>query len=411
MRVNGKRLWASLMEMAEIGPTAKGGCNRQALTSEDRRARDLFCEWARSLGCVVQIDQIGNIFARRNGTNFSLDPVLVGSHLDTQATGGKFDGVYGVLSGIEVLRTLHEANIITLRPIEIAVWTNEEGCRFAPAMLGSGVMAGAYDLEFAYSRSDASGVLLGHALMEAGYRGELRAEPRPYHAMFEAHIEQGPILEKTGTMIGVVTGIQGAYWLDITLSGTSAHAGPTPMELRRDPWYAATKLIDAFFDLARAHGPWGRATIGNVRTSPGARNTVPETVTISLDIRHPEASNLDSMKEAVYELVTTSCNQYALGADVQIVWHMPPTNFDERLVNIVEQQAKASGYSYTRIVSGAGHDSLHTASFAPTCMIFIPCEGGLSHNEAETITAEQAEAGCNILLNSVLVIANEASHS
>ncbi len=250
LRVDRDRLWNSLMTMAEIGATSRGGSNRQALTDEDKAGRDLFVQWGRALGCGVDIDAVGNIFLRRLGSDPSLDPVLIGSHLDTQPTGGRFDGVYGVLAGLEVLRTLQDHGVTTARAIEVASWTNEEGCRFAPAMLGSGVVAGTYTLEYAYSRTDKAGLRFGAELERIGYRGALPARPRAFRAMFEAHIEQGPILEQTGTTIGAVTGIQGAYWFDVTLEGVSCHAGPTPMESRRDPWRAATPIIEGAFALA-----------------------------------------------------------------------------------------------------------------------------------------------------------------
>jgi N-carbamoyl-L-amino-acid hydrolase len=275
IRINGERLWASLMSMAAVGATGRGGCNRQALTDEDRAGRDLFSAWCRDIGCPVTVDEVGNLFARRAGRDDTLPPVLMGSHLDTQPTGGRFDGVYGVLAGLEVLRTLAERQLRTRRPLEVASWTNEEGCRFAPAMLGSGVVAGTYGLEHAYGRQDKSGRSFREELERIGYRGPAPACRRPLHAVFEAHIEQGPILERSGRPIGVVTGIQGAYWLVWRCGGVACHAGPTPMEIRRDPWRAACPIIDGAFALASDSAPWGRATIGDVKVEPGSRNTVP----------------------------------------------------------------------------------------------------------------------------------------
>ncbi len=405
LRIDPHRLWSSLMQMAEIGATALGGCNRQALTDLDRAGRDLFVDWARELGCTIEIDEIGNIFARRPGRDPFAPPVLAGSHLDTQATGGKFDGVYGVLAGLEVLRTLDHHHVTTRHPLEVAVWTNEEGCRFSPAMLGSGVVSGDYDLRFAYERTDKEGRSVEEELLRIGYRGQRPARPYPYAAMFEAHIEQGPILEKTGTTIGAVTGIQGAHWFDVTLSGVSAHAGPTPMEMRRDPWRAATKIIEGALGLADGHRPWGRATIGDVSASPGSRNTVPGRLTFSVDLRHPDAVILESMVSSFKELVARLATAADLEHDISPVWHMPPTSFDPRLVDHVERAAQQLGYSVQRIVSGAGHDSLHTAKFAPTAMIFVPCAGGLSHNEAEAAEPRDLEAGANVLLHSMLAVA------
>jgi beta-ureidopropionase / N-carbamoyl-L-amino-acid hydrolase len=407
IRINGERLWSSLMTLADIGGTARGGCNRQALTDEDKAGRDLFTSWARALGCTVTVDEVGNMFASRPGEDASAAPVLMGSHLDTQATGGRFDGVYGVMSGLEVLRTLSDHGIATRRPVEVASWTNEEGCRFAPAMLGSGVVSGTYGLAYAYERKDKAGRTFLEELERIGYRGSAPARPRPYHAMFEAHIEQGPILEKTGTTIGVVTGIQGAYWLDVTLDGVACHAGPTPMEMRRDPWRAACPIIEGAFALAATNAPWGRATIGDVKAVPGSRNTVPERLVISVDLRHPDKVVLDTMIAAFRELVTAAAARHNIQQSVEQVWHMPPTAFDARLVDMVEAAAGHLGLSHRRMVSGAGHDSLHTAQYAPTAMIFVPCAGGLSHNEAEEASPADLTAGANVLLQAVLAAAND----
>lgn len=407
IRIRPERLWDTLMRMAEIGATTKGGCNRQALTDEDRAGRDLFAGWARDAGCAVSVDEIGNIFAVRAGTDANADPVLVGSHLDTQATGGRFDGVYGVLAGLEVVRTLNESSFATRRPVEVASWTNEEGCRFAPAMLGSGVTAGVYTLDFAYSRMDKAGVSLVEALSRTGYKGSVAARRRPLKAAFEVHIEQGPILEALGKTVGVVTGIQGAYWLDVILEGIAAHAGPTPMEMRQDPWRAGCPIIDKAFGLAKLHAPWGRATIGDVRAYPGSRNTVPERLVLSVDLRHPDRDTLESMTAAFRAAVDSIAKETAIPATVEQVWHMPPTQFDAHVIELVAKAAQQLGYSWHRMVSGAGHDSLHTAQFAPTAMIFVPCAGGLSHNEVELATAADLAAGANVLLHAVAAAANE----
>lgn len=402
LRVDGARLWSSVMAMAKIGETPRGGCNRQALTDLDRQARDLFVSWAQQLRCTIEVDEIGNVFARREGVDNAAPPILTGSHLDTQETGGRFDGVYGVMAGLEALRTLTEHAIVTQCPIEVVVWTNEEGCRFTPAMLGSGVVSGTYDLSFAYSRTDKSGLTLGDELRRIGYLGTRPARPRHYKAMLEAHIEQGPILERSGDTIGIVTGIQGAYCFDISLIGASAHAGPTPMEMRRDPWPAATRIIDGALALAREHTPWGRATIGDVSVRPGARNTVPALLTFSVDLRHPNLEILDSMVARLSRLVESSAHAASVDPEIKIVWRMPPTAFDSALTDKVERSARALGYRARRIVSGAGHDSLHTAQFVPTAMIFVPCAGGVSHHEAEWATAADLEAGANVLLQSIL---------
>ena len=405
LRVDGNRLWASLMDMARIGATSAGGCNRQALTDLDRQGRDLFVAWAKAASCSVAIDQVGNIFARREGADPRLAPVISGSHLDTQATGGKFDGVYGVLAALEVVRTLDDAGIRTTRPIEIAVWTNEEGCRFAPAMLGSGVVAGVYGLDYAYSRADKAGATFGDELDRIGYRGNAPATRRDVAAFFEAHIEQGPILESEDTKIGVVSGIQGAYWFDVRLTGASAHAGPTPMTMRRDPWRAALPIVQGAFDLADANAPWGRATIGDICADPGARNTVPGTLTIAVDLRHPDHSTLEAMIAAFRTLVSETAAATGIDAEVEQVWYMPPTRFDAGLTAQIAQAADALGYSHRAIVSGAGHDSLNTAQFAPTSMIFVPCAGGVSHNEAEDAAPDDLTAGADVLLHAMLASA------
>jgi beta-ureidopropionase / N-carbamoyl-L-amino-acid hydrolase len=406
-RINADRLWSSIMQMAEIGATARGGCNRQALTDQDKAGRDLFTAWGRAADCSISVDEIGNIFVRRAGLVPDAAPVLIGSHLDTQATGGRFDGVYGVLAGLEVVRTLAERGLQTNRSIEVASWTNEEGCRFAPAMLGSGVVAGTYDLAFAYSRTDKEGRSVGEELERIGYRGSAPARSRRFRAMFEAHIEQGPILEKTSTTIGAVTGIQGAYWFDVTLRGESCHAGPTPMEQRRDPWRAACPLIEGAFALAKAQAPWGRATVGDIKVSPGSRNTVPERLVVSVDLRHPDREVLHSMVAEFRELAAQVADRHGISLAIEQVWQMPPTTFDADLVALIDRCARELGFSHTKIVSGAGHDSLHTAQFAPTAMIFVPCAGGLSHNEAESASAADLAAGADVLLQAVLAVANE----
>ncbi|MDE2305062.1 MAG: Zn-dependent hydrolase [Gammaproteobacteria bacterium] len=401
LRIDGARLRASLDEMAAIGATPAGGCNRQALTDEDRRGRDLFIDWARAAGCTIRIDEVGNVFARRDGSEPAAPAVLIGSHLDTQATGGRFDGVYGVLAGLEVLRTLADRSLVPTRPIEVVSWTNEEGCRFAPAMLGSGVVAGVFSTEYAYSRVDREGRKFGEELARIGYRGASAARAGEYAAAFEVHIEQGPILEASGSTIGVVTGIQGAYWLDVVLTGQACHAGPTPMEVRRDPWRAAAPIVEGAYRLAADLAPWGRATIGDVKIRPGSRNTVPDRLAISFDLRHPEPAKLEAMVSRFRALVADCAARARVEPAIETVWHMPPTRFDENLVDLVERSAQALGLRHERIVSGAGHDSLYVARFAPTAMIFVPCREGLSHNEAEHASDEDLEAGANVLLRSV----------
>jgi N-carbamoyl-L-amino-acid hydrolase len=407
IRIDGDRLWASLMALARVGATAAGGCNRQALTDEDKEGRDLFVTWARRAGCTVKVDAVGNIFAARPGRVRGAAPVLIGSHLDTQPTGGRFDGVYGVMAGLEVLRTLNDLGAETLRTLEVASWTNEEGSRFAPSMLGSGVVCGAYDLEYARARSDKGGRSFGEELARIGYRGDTAAAPRPFHAAFEAHIEQGPILEQTETTIGVVTGIQGAYWLDVTLQGQACHAGPTPMDMRRDPWRAACPIIERAYALAHEYSPWARTTIGDVKAIPGSRNTVPERLVISFDLRHPDRATLETILSAFRRSVEHIAQTHDIRAHAEQIWNMPPTSFDDSLIALIENTAGSLGYTHRRIVSGAGHDSLHLAKIAPTAMIFVPCAGGLSHNEAESAKPSDLAAGANVLFHAVVAKANE----
>ena len=339
-RVNGERLWGTLERFAGIGGTERGGCNRQALTDADRAGRDLFTAWAAEAGCVSTVDAIGNLYARRRGADAAAAPVIASSHLDTQATGGRFDGVYGVLAGLEVIRVLNERQIATRRPIELVSWTNEEGCRFVPAMLGSGTVAGTHDLDFALGRRDAEGRSVGEELDRIGYRGQRPARPFPVHAAFEVHIEQGPILERDGVTIGVVTGIQGLHWLDVVLTGVPCHAGPTPMDMRRDPWRAATRIIADAMALAEARAPWGRCTVGNVQCRPGARNTVPEQLQIAIDIRHPDGAVLEQMYAELRALVDREATRAKVAARIEPVWHMPPTSFAPRLVQLVEATAR-----------------------------------------------------------------------
>lgn len=405
MRINGQRLWDSLMEMAQIGATPRGGCNRQALTEEDRQGRDLFVGWCRAIGCEISVDEMGNIFARRAGRDNTLPPVITGSHLDTQPTGGKFDGVYGVLAGLEVLRTLEDAGLETEAALEVVVWTNEEGARFAPAMMGSGVWAGEMQRDDIYATTDKAGKPFVEELARIGYKGDLPATPRPIRAAFEAHIEQGPILEAEQLQIGVLTGVQGARWYDLIIEGQPVHAGPTPMEVRRDPFMAALPVLQYCYDLAREHGPWGRATFGDIRAEPGSRNTVPEKLVVAVDLRHPDSAVLDQMDEQFRLFVKTTCSDKALDGRVEELWHMPVTAFAPECVDAVRSATQALGYPHMEMVSGAGHDSLYVAKVAPTSMIFVPCQDGISHNEAESANSEDLEAGCNVLLHAMLKMA------
>lgn len=403
--INVARLWQSLMTMGEIGATEKGGCNRQALTDADKQGRDLFVQWCEAAGCEISIDEVGNIFARRPGRNNDLPPVITGSHLDTQPTGGKFDGVYGVLAGLEVMRTLQDYDIETEAPLEVVVWTNEEGARFAPALLGSGVWSGVFDRDQVYAIEDKAGKRFGDELERISYKGLIPARAKPVQAAFEAHIEQGPILEQEGKQIGVLNGIQGCRWYDLIIEGEPCHAGPSPMESRKDPFMAALPVLQKCYDLAAEFAPWGRATFGDIRAEPGSRNTVPECLVISVDLRHPDREIFDQMDQAFRECVDRECTVRGLKGRVEELWHMPVTEFAPECVDAVRRATLELGYSYKEMVSGAGHDSLYIATVAPTAMIFVPCESGISHNEAENAKAEDLQAGCNVLLQAMVEMA------
>ncbi|WP_444921031.1 Zn-dependent hydrolase [Microbulbifer sp. CnH-101-G] len=402
MRIDGARLWQSLMQMAEIGATPAGGCNRQALTDEDRKGRDLFVRWCREIGCEIRVDRMGNIFARRPGTDNNLPAVITGSHLDTQPTGGKFDGVYGVLAGLEVLRTLDERGVRTKAPLEVVVWTNEEGARFSPAMVGSGVWAGEFSLDYGHSRMDKSGVTIGQELERIGYLGTEPVQPTPIKAAFEAHIEQGPILEKQDQVIGVVTGVQGIRWYDVTFFGTPCHAGPTPMEDRRDPVQAMAWLCEKLYGEVRAYSTDARITCGDLRAAPGSRNTVPEKVVLALDLRHPTPEGLEHLHRTLYRVAEQVQEASGVAIDIREEWYSPPVAFDKGCVEAVDSAVQNLGYSHRKMVSGAGHDSVYVSRVAPVSMIFVPCAGGLSHNEAESAEPGHLEAGCNVLLHAML---------
>jgi N-carbamoyl-L-amino-acid hydrolase len=402
LRVDGDRLWQSLMEMARIGATPKGGCCRVALTDLDRQGRDLFTTWCQDAGCEVRVDAIGNMFARRPGTDPDALPVGTGSHLDTQPTGGKFDGVFGVLAGLEVIRTLNDANVTTRAPVEVLVWTNEEGARFPPAMLGSGVFVGEFDLAAARETVDRDGIKLGDALDAIGYAGELPPGHQKYDAFFEAHIEQGPILEARERTIGIVTGVQGIRWYDVTITGAEAHAGPTPMDMRADALLGASALVIGANALALSNPPNGRATVGELHVSPSSRNTVPGTVSLTIDLRHPDAGTLDAMHAALEALCIRIADEQGLSVDLRSIWLSPPVAFDSACVDAVRGAADATGQVAMDIVSGAGHDAVYMSRVAPTAMIFVPCEGGISHNEIENATSSDLEAGANVLLHAML---------
>ena len=400
--VNEARLWDTVMETAQIGATPKGGIKRLTLTDLDRQVRDWFRAACEAAGCTVTIDDMGNMFARRPGRNNALPPIAMGSHLDTQPTGGKFDGVIGVLSGLEVIRTLNDLQVETNAPIEVVNWTNEEGSRFAPAMLCSGVFAGVFTRDFADSREDRDGKRFGDELDRIGYRGPEKSGAHPLGAHFEVHIEQGPILESEGKTIGIVTGVQGMRWFEVTVTGKESHAGSTPMPLRHDAMVAASRMIIAVNDTAKRHGPAGVGTVGLVECRPNSRNVIPGSVFFSIDFRHPEDAVVAAMEEEMRRAVAEIAAADGVTVAVERVWDSPAVRFNEDCIGAVERAATALGYPARRIVSGPGHDSAYVARVAPTSMIFVPCEDGLSHNELEKTERPQVTAGANVLLRAVL---------
>lgn len=402
LRVNGDRLWDMLMDMAKIGPGVAGGNNRQTLTDEDAEGRRLFQRWCEDAGLTMGVDTMGNMFMTRAGTDPDALPVYIGSHLDTQPTGGKYDGVLGVLAGLEVVRSLNDLNIKTKHPIVVTNWTNEEGARFAPAMLASGVFAGVLTQDYAYARKDMDGKSFGDELKRIGWVGDEEVGARKMHAYFEYHIEQGPILEAEEKQIGVVTHCQGLWWLEFTLTGKEAHTGSTPMNLRVNAGLAMVRIMEMVQEVAMSEQPGAVGGVGQVKFSPNSRNVLPGTVVFTVDIRTPEQAKLDRMRATIEAKAAEICSALGVGCAVEAVGHFDPVTFDEKLVASVRKAAEDLGYSHMNIISGAGHDACWAAKVAPSTMIMCPCVGGLSHNEAEEISKEWASAGCDVLLRAVL---------
>jgi len=402
VRINGARLWDALMEMAKIGATPKGGCKRLTLTDLDKQGRELFRSWCEKAGCTVSVDEMGNMFARREGEEPTLAPVFVGSHLDTQPTGGKFDGVLGVLGALEVVRSLNDLKIRTKHPIEVVNWTNEEGSRFAPAMVSSGVFAGVFTKDFAYSREDAEGKKLGDELKRIGFAGSEPIGGRPVHAYFELHIEQGPILEDENIDIGVVTHGQGQRWYEIRLTGFESHAGSTPMPRRKDALLGAARIVELVNKIGLSKAPLGVSTVGMLNPYPNSRNVIPGEVFMTCEFRHPDNPTLTSMDEALKEGVEEITKKIGLTYDMKQVFYYEPVAFDKDCVDAVRRGAERLGYSHRDIVSGAGHDACYMARVAPSAMVFTPCVDGISHNEAEDISQEWSTAGANVLMHAVL---------
>ena len=402
LRINGQRLWDALMELARIGATPKGGVCRLALTDLDRQGRDLVTRWGREAGLAITVDRIGNVFMRRPGRNDALPPIVAGSHIDTQPTGGKFDGNYGVLAALEVVRTLDDHGIRTEAPIEVAFWTNEEGSRFVPVMMGSGVFAGAFTLEHAYAARDTDGRTVQEELARIGYIGAQEPGDHPMGAYFEAHIEQGPVLEDAGVTIGVVQGVLGIRWFDCTVTGMEAHAGPTPMALRRDALQGATRLMQEVVGSALRHAPHGRGTVGMVHVHPNSRNVIPGQVRFSIDLRNASDALVDLQVDEVKAFAQRLVAETGLRIEIVPVSSYPAQQFDRECVQSVANAAGRLGYSHMPAVSGAGHDAVYAARLAPTGMVFVPCKDGISHNEIEDAQPAHLEAGCNVLLQVML---------
>ncbi|SDO54129.1 Zn-dependent hydrolase [Phyllobacterium sp. OV277] len=402
LRINGDRLWDSLMDMAKIGPGLRGGNNRQTLTDEDAEGRRLFQSWCEKAGLTMGVDTMGNMFFHREGTDPDALPVYVGSHLDTQPTGGKYDGVLGVLGGLELIRTLNDLNIKTKHPIVVVNWTNEEGTRFAPAMLASGVFAGIHTQDWAYAREDAKGKTFGDELERIGWKGDENVGARKMHALFELHIEQGPILEIEGKDIGVVTHGQGLWWLQITLTGKDSHTGSTPMPMRRNAGLGMARITELVHTIAMAHQPSAVGAIGHCDVYPNSRNVIPGKVIFTVDFRSPDIKTLNAMKAELEEKAPKIAKELGLEIEIEEAGHFDPVTFDEGCVTAVRNAAERLGYSHRNMISGAGHDACWVNRVAPTAMVMCPCVGGLSHNEDEEISKEWAAAGADVLLHAVL---------
>ena len=402
LKINGDRLWKSIMEIAKIGPGVAGGNNRQTLTDEDAEARDLFKKWCMDANLSMGIDKMGNMFARREGTDPNALPVYVGSHLDTQPTGGKYDGVLGVLGGLELIRSLDDMGIKTKHPIVIVNFTNEEGTRFAPPMMASGVFAGVHTLDWAYAKEDADGKKFGDELKRIGWIGDEEVGNRKMKAFFELHIEQGPILEAEGKDIGVVSRGQGLNWLQVTLTGRESHTGSTPMPMRKNAGLGMAKITNLVHEIAMSHQPDAVGAVGQCNVYPNSRNIIPGKVVFTIDFRSPSFDTQDDMEKRLYEGAKSICNDLDLELEIEKVGHFDPVTFDKECVSKIRGAAERLGYSHRDIISGAGHDACWINKVAPTAMVMCPCVDGLSHNEAEEISQDWAVAGSNVLFHAVL---------
>ena len=402
LRINGDRLWDSLMEMAKIGPGIAGGNNRQTLTDEDAEGRSLFQNWCEAAGCTMGLDQMGNMFATRPGSDPEALPVYVGSHLDTQPTGGKYDGILGVLGGLEIINTLNDLNIKTKHPIVVTNWTNEEGTRYAPPMLASGVFGGVHTQEWAYDRVDADGKRFGDELVRIGWRGDEKVGERKMHAFFELHIEQGPILEAENKDIGVVTHGQGLSWTEITIIGKDSHTGSTPMHMRKNAGLAMARILENVDEIALSHAPHAVGAAGHIDVYPNSRNVIPGKVIFTVDLRSPELAVIDDMEQRLRSGAKKICDDMGLEVSFEKVGGFDPVTFDEKCVSSIRNAAERMGYSHMNIISGAGHDACWINGVAPSAMVMCPCVDGLSHNEAEDISKEWAVAGADVLMHAVI---------
>ncbi|GAB4359267.1 MAG: Zn-dependent hydrolase [Oricola sp.] len=402
LRINGDRLWDSLMEMAKIGPGVAGGNNRQTVTDEDGEGRRLFQKWCEEAGLTMGVDQMGTMFMRREGTDPDALPVYVGSHLDTQPTGGKYDGVLGVLAGLEIVRTLNDLNIKTKHPIVVTNWTNEEGTRFAPAMLASGVFAGIHELDWAYAREDAKGLKFGDELERIGWKGDEEVGARKMKAFFELHIEQGPILEAEGKDIGVVTHGQGLSWTQVTITGKESHTGSTPMPMRKNAGLGMARVLQLVDEIAWSHKPHAVGAAGHIDVYPNSRNVIPGKVVFTVDFRSPDLAVITDMEQRLRKGAKDICDEMGLGIEFEKVGGFDPVEFDKDCVKAVRDAAERLGYSHRDIISGAGHDACWINRVAPTAMVMCPCVDGLSHNEAEEIYPEWARAGADVLFHAVV---------
>ncbi len=402
LAIDPDRLWDDIMGTAAFGATAKGGICRLTLSDEDRQVRDWFKARAEYLGCRVTVDDMGNMFARMDGSQAGIAPIAMGSHLDTQPTGGKFDGILGVLAALEVLRTLREAGYQTFAPIEAINFTNEEGSRFAPALIASGVFSGAFDRSYAVMQKDRNGTAFGEALERIGYRGAERCGDHPLSAYFELHIEQGPILERENCDIGVVTGAQGVRWFDATMIGQDAHTGATPMTMRRNALVGTARIIDAVDAIAKRHPPHAVATVGSIESRPNSRNVVPSETVFTIDLRHPDAAILETMEAEIRVEFDATLRDLYLTGTLTRIWEQPPVAFDPGCLDAIRRAITRTPFTQRDIVSGAAHDAVFISRVAPAAMIFAPCKDGISHNEAEFSSREQCGKAAQMLLLSVL---------